>query len=131
MATHKINPAALKLLERADENLAEMKHLLKNDFYFGAANRGYYAIFHAISALLLYDKQEFRKHQAVISYFGKHYAKTGKAPQEFHKAFKKAFDIRQIADYDYEGIVNKADAEYILENAERIISFVGQYLAKA
>ena len=57
MAEHEINPAVLKLLERADENLAEMKHLLRNDFYFGAANRGYYAIFHAITALLLNDKQ--------------------------------------------------------------------------
>ena len=66
----------------------------------------------------------------MISYFGKQYAKNGKVPLEFHKAFKKAFDIRQIADYDYEGIVNKADADYILDNAEKIITFVGQYLAK-
>jgi uncharacterized protein (UPF0332 family) len=131
MAEANINPAVLKLLERADENLAEMEHLLKNNFYFGAANRGYYAIFHAISALLLHDKQEFQKHHAVISYFGKHYAKTGKAPKEFHQAFKKAFDIRQIADYDYEGIVTKDDAAFIRENAAKIIVFVKQYLAQS
>ena len=131
MAKKELNPAVLKLLERAEENLAETDNLLESNFYFGAANRAYYAIFHAISALLLNDEKEFKSHKAVISHFGKHYAKTGKAPKEFHKAFIKAFDIRQIADYDYEGYVDKTDAETMKENAEAIIQFVRKYISES
>ncbi len=86
-------------------------------------------MFHAISALLLFDGKEFSKHKAVISHFGHYYVKSGKAPKEFHKAIMDAFEMRQSADYDYDALVSRKDAEKIRRDAKQIIEFVEKYVS--
>lgn len=69
MAENSLKSEAFKLIARSKENLEEMNRLLEYDLYFGAVNRGYYALFHAISALVLFlDGKEFSSHKALISY---------------------------------------------------------------
>ncbi len=125
MAEGGLKEDALKLLSRSKENLLEMHTLLENDLYFGAVNRAYYAIFHAISALILFEKgKEFSSHKAVISYFGKYYAKENKAPKEYHRIFINAFNIRQKSDYDYDALVSKKQAEEMTQQAEEVVKYV-------
>jgi uncharacterized protein (UPF0332 family) len=125
MVQGSVKHEAIKLINRGKENLLEMDSLLKNGFYFGAVNRGYYAIFHVISALILYfDGKEFSSHKALISHFGINYAKTQKVPVQFHKILIHAFNIRQRADYDYDAIVTQEQALEIAENAREIVKFV-------
>lgn len=45
--------------------------------YRTAANRSYYAIYHAVRALATMDHVEMRKHSGYISEFRKRYTKTG------------------------------------------------------
>lgn len=45
--------------------------------YDTAANRSYYAIFHAARVVLALDGQDYKKHSGVISNFQKNYIKTG------------------------------------------------------
>lgn len=131
MAKSSLKEDALKLLRRSKENLLEMQTLLENNLYFGSVNRAYYAIFHAISALILFDEdKEFSSHKAVISYFGKYYAKENKAPKEFHRIFINAFNIRQMSDYDYDALVSKKQAEEMAIQAEEVVTYVEKKLNK-
>lgn len=124
MEQSSLKKEALKLIARAHENVTEMNVLLVRSLYFGAVNRAYYAIFHAFSALLLLDGKEFSSHKSLISYFGKHYSRTGRVPKHYHRVFLDAFEIRQRADYDYDAIVSKEQAEEIAANANEIVEYV-------
>jgi uncharacterized protein (UPF0332 family) len=124
LAKSSLKEESLKLIARAKENIIEMNVLLERSLYFGAVNRAYYAIFHSISALLLLDNKQFSSHKSLISYFGKHYSKTGQVPKNYHRIFLDAFDVRQRADYDYDAIVSKEHAEEIASNAREIVEYV-------
>ena len=52
----------IKLLKRSKEDLAEMEYLFQGNYFYGTANRAYYAMFHVVSALLLSDGKEFSSH---------------------------------------------------------------------
>jgi uncharacterized protein (UPF0332 family) len=70
----------------------------------GACNRAYYAMFDAAKAALLKtvpggDPTVGKTHSGLISAFGLHLVKAGLVPAEFGRAFNRAHDIRQVADY--------------------------------
>lgn len=48
-------------------------------FWDVVANRLYYAVFHAVSALLIKDGYKVGTHKGAMLMFGQHYVKTGKA----------------------------------------------------
>ena len=50
----------IKLLKRSKEDMAEMEYLFQGNYFYGTVNRAYYAMFHAVSALLLSDGKSFR-----------------------------------------------------------------------
>ena len=62
---------ALSFLEQA-EKVAAM------DLWDVVANRLYYSIFHAVSALLIKDGYKASTHKGTMSLFGQYYVKTGK-----------------------------------------------------
>lgn len=46
-------------LQRAIESLLEVETLLRSEQYRGSANRSYYAVFHAMRAVLAVDGKDF------------------------------------------------------------------------
>jgi hypothetical protein len=70
----------------------------------------------------------FSKHSAVIAAFGRHFARTGKVPAEFHRFLLAAQDLRHSGDYGPPHAVTPdqtreqiAHAEAFLSLAERLI----------
>jgi uncharacterized protein (UPF0332 family) len=120
---------ARELIAISRRELQEMEHLRSFDLYYGAINRAYYAMFHAVSALLFVDGKEFSKHMALISHFGQHYAKTGKAPQHFHHLLLDAFRLRQKVDYDFRATVTKERANDLCASAREIVDFMDNAVA--
>ena len=55
--------------EHAEECLDAAKSLLSSDNYKSAANRSYYAIFHAMRAVLAFDGIDMKHHSGIISEF--------------------------------------------------------------
>lgn len=87
-------------LANAEQMLVDASSMLASDSLRSTANRCYYAVFYAASALAMRDNQAFRKHSGVISYFHAAYVKTGRLPKELGGIFQRAFDNRCEADYD-------------------------------
>jgi uncharacterized protein (UPF0332 family) len=118
------------LLKRSNEDLAEMEYLFQGNYFYGTANHAYYAMFHAVSALLLSDGKEFSSHQSVISCFGKEYAKSGIVPIEFHRDPIDVYDLRQDVDYDVGTSVSEKQAEEVVLKARVIVQFIEELLIK-
>ena len=115
-------------MEKAKNALDEAKILFDSEKYYGAANRSYYAAFHAMSALLIYDGYSMKKHSEVISKFRELYIKTGIFETEVSEMIAALFKIRTECDYDTFYVVAKADVEEQIKNAELILELIEKRL---
>jgi len=84
----------------ARQALADARLLLDRGSLRGTANRTYYAMFYAVSALALARGEAFKTHAGLISFFQKEYVATGLLGREHGRALQKAFDDRSEADYE-------------------------------
>lgn len=115
-------------IEKAQNALDEAKILFDSEKYYGAANRSYYAAFHAMSALLIRDGYSMKKHSGVISKFRELYIKTGIFETEVSEMIAALFKIRTECDYDTFYVVAKADVEEQIKNAELILGLIEKRL---
>jgi uncharacterized protein (UPF0332 family) len=119
-----------ELLEKARESLEVAVELYSGSHYDFSASRSYYAMFYTTQALLLTKNLSFSRHKAVISVFGKEFAKTGLLPGKLHRHLRDAFRFRQLGDYGAPGSVSKEKANTIIEQAKEFIEAIGGYLRK-
>ena len=75
------------LIEKAQDSIEASRLLLEKEYPSFAASRGYYAMFYVAEALLLYRDLSFSSHAAVISAFGREFAKSKLLDPKFHRYF--------------------------------------------
>ena len=63
-------------MEHAVECLSAARSLLEVGGYKSSANRSYYAVFHAMRAVLAFDEIDMKRHSGIISEFRRRYIKT-------------------------------------------------------
>ena len=108
--------------DHAKECLDAAKSLLSSSNYKSSANRSYYAIFHAIRAVLAFDGIDMKHHSGVISEFRKLYIKTNIFDVRLSHIISVLFDIRTESDYDDFFIISKTEVEEQIENAEYFLT---------
>ncbi|MCR4935460.1 MAG: HEPN domain-containing protein [Oscillospiraceae bacterium] len=94
-----------------------------------AANRSYYAAFHAMRAILALDGVDYKRHSGVISEFQRRYIKTGIFPRFVSPIIIGLFDIRTRSDYDDFYVIAKADILSQVEGSKRFFDLVEDYLS--
>ena len=115
-------------LERARECLESALREVEAEAHKEAANRSYYAIFHAMRAVLALDGIDSKKHSGIISEFGHRYIKTELFPKEFSKLIQKAFKVRNDSDYDDFYVISKDEVLEQIENAKTFLGAVELYV---
>ncbi|MBR3273062.1 MAG: HEPN domain-containing protein [Clostridia bacterium] len=68
--------------------------------YRAAANRSYYAIFHAMRAVLALDEVDMSKHSGIMAEFRRRYLKTEILDRKLSATITQAFEVRNASDYD-------------------------------
>lgn len=114
---------------KAKEDMETAKIALNHGKYSQSVNRSYYAIFHAVRALLAFERFDSKKHSAVISQFNQLYIATGKIDKEYYKLLASAFDIRNKSDYQDFYVVSGSDAAEQVENAAKFLNKIEQYIS--
>jgi uncharacterized protein (UPF0332 family) len=109
------------LFTKAGESLAAAKVLIKDGYYDFAASRAYYAMFYVASALLANLNLSYSSHSAVISSFGREFAKTGKLDSKYHRWLIDAQDLRNIGDY---GVGSQVPEEYARMVCDWAVQFI-------
>ena len=97
--------------DHAKECLDAAKSLLASSNYKSAANRSYYAIFHAMRAVLAFDEIDMKHHSGVISEFRKLYIKTNIFDIKLSQIISVLFDIRTESNYDDFFIISKSEVQ--------------------
>ena len=110
-----------ELLEKAQQSLHAARLLLSGGHADFAASRAYYAMFYVAEAFLEGDGLAFSKHSAVISAFGRDFARVGRVPVQFHKFLREAQDIRISGDYGAPHAVPNDKAEQVIARAQQFL----------
>ena len=113
---------------QAQQCIRSAKILAQAEDYKGAANRSYYAIFHAMRSVLALEKIDFSKHSGVSAYFRKEYIKTGVFDIELSDIISSAFDVRSNSDYDDFYVISKEEVEEQIANAIKFCDCVKIFL---
>ena len=129
MQADEMKALSIRRMEQAEQCLESAKLLLEADDIKGAANRSYYGIFHAIRAVLALEGKDFAKHSGVISFFRQNYIKTGILDVSLSDIITDAFQVRTECDYNDYYTISKAEVEEQVQNAERFIKTISDYLA--
>lgn len=108
--------------------LASAKRDMEAKDYASANNRVYYAIFHAMRAVLVLDGEDFKKHSAVIARFTLNYLKPEVLPKAYSKLISNASLIRNRSDYEDFYICSVTDTNALFSGAETFCADVGAYL---
>lgn len=111
----------------AKEDLQSARVLLEAQSYRGANNRAYYAIFHAVSAVLAMEGVAFKRHKDTLAYFNKNYVATEIFSREWGRKIIKAEEIRHASDYDTFYIASREETVQQIETADKLIQLVSEY----
>ena len=116
-------------LKKTHETFEEIGILTAANKWSGAANRLYYSVFHAISALLLHDGHSVNTHNGSHAFFHLHYIKTGILPVEYGRLYNQLQTMREESDYNCVYDVNPDElkdrigpAHNLIEKIEEIIN---------
>lgn len=120
----------ISLIERARKYLNSSRILLNESDYESSVSRAYYAMFYAAEAVLLTKSLSFSSHKGVISAFGEHFVKSGIFPKDMGRELNRAFEKRQLGDYEYTFVISEDEAKEILDKSKDFVENIVQYLKR-
>lgn len=118
-----------EMLAKARQKLKTALTNLEHEEYDDSVSRSYYAVFHAISAMLMSKGLHFSSHAKTIGAFNKEFIKT-KEISLVSRTIEKLFSERQIGDYDIQSYLDADVAKEDLKEAKKIVTACEKYLAK-
>lgn len=112
---------AFDLMAKGRRALTSAQMLLHDGDIDGACNRAYYAMFDAARAALIASQSPVppeiaKTHSGLIAAFSLHLVKPGLFPIELGRAFNRIEDLRHIADYKGDSILQE-DAAWAVQHA--------------
>jgi uncharacterized protein (UPF0332 family) len=114
----------LALLAKAQRYLKSADLLLQDGDYESCVSRTYYAMFYCSQAALLTKNMTFSSHRSVIAAFGEHFIKTGVFPKQMGRELNRAFEKRQLGDYEFTSVVSDEDARELLAQGREFCNAV-------
>ena len=116
--------------EKADIALDDADFLAESGRYSLAANRLYYALYYAASALLLSKGIVTKRHAGLINQIHLHFIKTGILSVEEGALFKVLFDLRHEGDYEDFIDAEQADIEEYIPQVVALVEKLKSLIEK-
>jgi hypothetical protein len=113
---------AAEELARAEECLKEARALHVAGLPFGVASRAYYAVFHAVRALLFSAGLEMKSHRGTLSLLGEHFVKPGRLTAELARTAAHMQRDREDADYATGTVFTDTQVAQMVSDAERFVA---------
>lgn len=107
--------------EKARMALDEIKKVMPLEVWGIIANRMYYALYYAVSALLTKDSHTVNTHKGALSLVNQYYVKTDILTKEDGHLFGQVFAFRQGSDYDDFIDATKEDVERLFPKVETLV----------
>ena len=115
-------------LEKANRFLKQAGMMCDMEQWDIAANRYYYACFHAVQALFVYNGLASRRHSGMLSQFGLHFIKTGIIEDRLGAFLTRMEQLREKGDYNCLFDVTKDELLTFVEPAHELIDKITQLI---
>ena len=115
--------------EKAVNTFSQIPELQKLGFWDNIANRLYYAVFHAVNALLIHDGHPVNTHKGVIAVFGNYYIRTGIFSSEDGRLYSDLQTMRNNSDYNCSYAATQKEIEPLIEPARLLIEKISTHIA--
>ncbi|MDO8614226.1 MAG: HEPN domain-containing protein [Dehalococcoidia bacterium] len=116
----------------ADQMLSDARLLRERGHMSSAADRAYYAMFHAAHAALAASGFAApRTHKGLRSQFGQQLVSKGAVEREYSKDLTKAFEIRLESTYEAFAEVDPRDSADLVDRAERFVGRIKMLVGEA
>ena len=115
-------------MERVEKTLQEMQVQLDNKLWAMVANRLYYALFHAVSALLISDQREVGTHRGAVNRFHMFYVKPGIFTDEEGQLYSRLQSLRENGEYNCTIEITEDEAVGKIEPTRELINKIKQYI---
>lgn len=87
-------------IERAEKIMLQFPTLVEQKYWDTLVNRMYYAVFHAVSALMIHNAIQIHTHRGALIAFNKEFVRTGIFSAEEGHLFSKLESMRERGDYN-------------------------------
>lgn len=111
-------------IERAYLTLDSARRMIKDEDWFGAANRLYYAVYQIIAALLAKKVIRVKSHSGAKNMFEQHFIKTGLVEAKWSKLYTRLSNARHESDYADFARFDRESIEPLLPQTETFINLV-------
>ncbi len=108
-------------LERCLNTLRDADTAISFGRWNMAANRIYYSVFYAVSALFIKDGNPIKSHRGAKAVLNKEYVLKGKIDKEDARFFAQLETLRDKADYN---VIFEASKEEIMEHRPKVDDFI-------
>jgi len=116
-------------IEKAQKTLVEAKQVMEMGLWNIVANRLYYSLYYAATALLIHNQIAVHTHGGMLTLINQHFVQTGQLSKDEGRLLKKMYTLRQEG--DYEDFVEVTDDEIkmylpLVESLlQKIIALIG------
>ena len=110
--------------------MAQIENLRVLKYWDNIANRLYYAIFHAVSALLINDGHSVNTHKGVVVLFGQHYVRTGIFSMDDGRLYSQLQTMREKGDYNCAYQTSEDEIEPLIEPTQILVDKIVKYISK-
>ena len=117
-------------IEKAEQTLAEKDILCQGKLWSNLANRLYYSLFHAMTAMLVHDHHEVSTHRGVANRFHMYYVKTGIFTVEEGAFYSQMQSMREESDYNCTYNVTEDEIVAKIEPTRQLIEKIKRYIAE-
>lgn len=116
-------------LDKANKTIEQIPELRKLGYWDNIANRLYYAVFHAVNALLINDGHPVNTHRGAISLFGNYYIRTGIFSSEDGRLYSDLQVMRNNSDYNCSFSATQQEIEPMIEPARNLITKIANFIS--
>jgi uncharacterized protein (UPF0332 family) len=118
-------------MEKANRFLKQAAMMCDMEQWDIAANRYYYACFHAVQALFVHNGLSTRRHSGMLTQFGLHFIKTGIIEDRLGAFLTRMEQLREKGDYNCLFDVTKDELLTFVEPAKELIEKIEQLIHSA
>ena len=118
------------LLEKSNNNMEQAVRTADMGYWDLVANRLYYAVFHAVNAMLLIDGIKTGTHKGTSIQFGKSYVLTGVFSRKDGILYGQLQTMRERADYQNVFTLDEEDGRKLIDSAEELRKRISDHITR-
>lgn len=111
-------------IEKAHKLIDQFPILENAELWDTLANRMYYSVFHAVTALLIQNGLHAGTHQGVSILFNKHFVKEKLIDEKFGRLLARLENMREKSDYTCLFETSKEEVMPMISQAKEMISII-------